>query len=505
MDKQKKKRPSGTPVSGKKRRRKRKQLTPLQKMQRKAKRLLHSVTEKLPVQRIVPWAAAAAAFILIVMVIGMNTAGAKLRRKVIAETAHYRVTAAVFSCCFRQYADNYLTAAEASGNQFVYDPARPLNEQEYSNGETWYDLLFDNTLSSVKNQLRLCEAAFAAGFSLDAAQLQKCEDLANADDLARYPKGVKRADLLEAAKLSVLSSAYRDHVLDGITVSEDEIVSYYTEHQIDYHTASVLAYTFQWDPESVIAGDTAEQDAALRAAEGLAACTDQQSFNEFVFRYLTDQKQIPRSEAEQIAAELTITKFVRDYPADVRSWLEEGAERGATLQSGKTDQCTKTVYMLRDVPAPDESKTVDFRVIYLSTADSGSNENASAFAEKLKDNITAAGGTSEAFAEQALAHSEDAASYANGGLVSGYSAAQTAYGDEVAAWCFDRNRQHGDMMIAELQEGAVLVYYEQANEDSGWKNQVREDLYQAKNSAFTQECAQYEVKDLEQNYKYIRI
>ena len=507
MDNQMKKRPPGTPAGGqrRRRRRKRKPLTPLQKFQRKAKRFLHSIPEKIPVQRIVPWAIAAAALILIVMVIGMNTAGAKLRRKVVAETAHYRVTAAVFSCCFRQYADNYLAAAEANGNQSVYDPARPLNEQEYSNGETWYDFLFDNTLSSVKNQLRLCEAALAEGFSLDAAQLQKCEELAKSDDLARYPKGVKRSDLLEAAKLSALAAAFRDHMHDRIVISEDEITSYYTEHQIEYHTASVLAYTFQWDPESVIAGDTAEQDAALRAAEGLAACTDQQAFNEFVFRYLTDQKQMPRGEAEQIAAELTVTKFVRDFPADVRSWLEEGAKRGATLQSGKTDQCTRTVYMLRDEPAPDESKTVDFRVIYLSAADFDGIENASAFAQELQTEIAAAGGTSEAFAEQALAYSEDAASYANGGLVSGYSAAQTAYGDEIAAWSFDRNRQHGDMVIAELQEGAVLVYYEQANEDSGWKNQVRADLYQAKINAFTQECAQYEVNVLEQNYKYIRV
>ena len=66
-------------------------------------------------------------------------------------------------------------------------------------------------------------------------------------------------------------------------------------------------------------------------------------------------------------------------------------------------------------------------------------------------------------------------------------------------------KKTGDMMIAELQEGTVLVYYEQANEDSGWKNQVRADLYQAKINAFTQECAQYEVNVLEQNYKYIRV
>ena len=73
MDNQMKKRPPGTPAGGqrRRRRRKRKPLTPLQKFQRKAKRFLHSIPEKIPVQRIVPWAIAAAALILIVMVLNL--------------------------------------------------------------------------------------------------------------------------------------------------------------------------------------------------------------------------------------------------------------------------------------------------------------------------------------------------------------------------------------------------------------------------------------------------
>ena len=476
----------------------------MKKLGEKMQPALQKLQSVLPMNRLVPIAGAAAAVILLIVVISMNTATSKMRRKVVAETAHYRVTAAVFSVCFRQYADSYLAAAEAEGSGNIYDPKIPLTEQEYSNGETWYDMFFDNTLSRVKNDLRVCEAARAADYELDSAQLEACENRVRTDDLSRYPKGIRESDLLEAAKISALAEAYRQQVRDRITVSEEEIDQYYAEHGIEYYTASVLSYTFQWDAERVLAGDPAEQEAALRAAEGLAACSNQQDFTEYVYRYLTDQKKLDRSEAEQIAADLVTTGFVQSYPADVRTWLESGAQRGDTVALGKTGQCTKTVYMLRDVPTPDESKTVDIRVIELGAAGFGSAEEAAEFALELQNEVTAAGGTSEAFAERALEYSEDTASYANGGLISGYSAVRTDYGDEIAAWSFDRVRQHGDMTVAVLPDSAVLVYFECANEDTGWKNQVREDIYQNKLSGFTQECARYEVEITEQNYKYIK-
>lgn len=433
----------------------------------------------------------------------LNSGSGAARHKIIAETEHFQVTAAMFSCYFRQCADSYLSYAEANSGMDVFDPAVSLKEQEYSNGKTWYDQFMDNTMGSVQKNLQLCEAAYAAGFSLDDEQLERCDNIVASDDLSRYQKGVRKSDLLDATKITVLASQYQKKAENDISVSDEEIEAYYQENQADYLTASVMGYSFPWSPEGMLNGDTTDHDAAFEAAEGLAKCKTQQEFSDYVYRYLTNEKKLERAEAEQVAAGLTITKFMRDFPDYVRSWIEGGAKRGDTQTFPQENQCYTTVYLLRDEPAPDDSRTVDFRVIYLSSADYDGAENAEAFANELRGEVEAAGGTSEAFAEQAYQYSEDAATYPNGGLVSGYSASRTTYGEEITAWAFDRERKQGDMTVVVRSGAVLLAYFEGANAETGWHNQVRDDLYAKKNDEFTQQYQQYAVTVSEKNYKYI--
>lgn len=449
-----------------------------------------------------------AALIALIFVGGtrmIRNSGILLRSKVIAETEHYQVTAAMFACYFRQCADSYLAAAENNTELAVYDTEVSLKEQEYSSGKTWFEQFTDNTMISVQSNLQLCEAAYAAGYALNEEQLERCKTIAEQDDLSRYQKGVRVEDLEEATKLTVLAQEYQNEVRSQMTVSEDEISSYYQEHRSEYLTASLLGYSFPWSAESMMSEDSTEIDAAIAAANGLAECKTQQEFTEYVYRYLTDTKGLTRETAEQMAADLIITSFVRDFPADVQTWLLAGAKRGETKVLTGANQLYASVYMLREEPAADESKTVDFRVIYMSEAEFDGIENTVAMAEKLLDEVAENENTSQAFAEFAYQYSEDSSSYANGGLVSGYSSVRTSYGDETAAWVFDRERQQGDMTMIQRGSAVLLLYFEGVNPDTGWENQVREDLYSSKVSAFRQQYSQYEVTLHEKNYKYILV
>lgn len=453
-------------------------------------------------------AACAGGAALIVLVFGggsvlLRNSGILLRRKVVAETEHYQVTAAMFACYFRQCADSYLAAAEANSDLAVYDPDISLKEQDYSEGKTWFEQFAENTMISVQSNLQLCEAAYAEGYTLNEEQLARCKTIAEQADYSRYQKGVRAEDLEEATKLTVLAQEYQSEVRAQLTVTEDEISTHYQEHRSEYLTASVLGYSFPWSAESMLSGDTAEIDAATETANGLAECKTQQEYTEYVYRYLTETKGMTRTEAEQIAADLIITTFVRDFPEEVQSWMLNGAKHGETMVLSGTNQLYASVYMLREAPAPDESKAVDFRVIYLSAAEFDGIENTVAMAETLRDEVAQNDDTAQAFAEFAYQYSEDSASYANGGLVSGYSSSRTAYGDETAAWVFDRERQQGDMTIIQRTGAVLLLYYEGVNPDTGWENQVREDLYNSKVSEFRQRYSQYEVTLHEKNYKYI--
>ncbi|MBR4199856.1 MAG: hypothetical protein IKQ91_01085 [Oscillospiraceae bacterium] len=451
-------------------------------------------------------AAAAVLVLLSAVWVIRNHTPAALHHKVIAESDHYEVTAAMFACYFRQCADNYLHTAEGSPDLPVYDPQISLKDQEYSRGVTWYDYFTDRTMRSVKSNLQLCEAAYKADFSLSKQQRARCKAIAAQEDLSRYQKGVRLRDLEAATCLTLLAQEYQNAVRDQITITDDEVSTYYQAHQSELLTASVLSYSFPWDPETTLAGDTTEYDAAVNAANKLAACKTQQEFTDFVFRYLTETKGISRTDAEQLAGELTVTKFVRDFPSDVQAWLRGDAVRGSTMLLPKNDQYCISVYFLREEPQADHARTVDFRLIALSGSQNASeSRTARKRAAELRDEISAEApdAQSQAFADRAFEFSEDAESYTNGGLISGYSSVRTAYGAEAAAWLFDRERQHGDMTIAEHNGTVLLLFFEGSNEKTGWENQVCEDIFSSKVREFAESCTKHEIAVNEKNYRYI--
>ena len=467
------------------------------------RRLAEEARRKKQLMKIAGIGGAAAVVLIAGICIMRNTGSSALRHKVIAETEHYDVTAAMFACYFRQCADSYLKYAQQDSSLSVYDPKVSLKEQEYSNGVTWYDLFVDNTMSTVKNNLQLAEAALAEGYTLTDAEEADVQRIVKEADLSRYQKGVRRSDLEKATRLTILADSYHTAATDRIEVNDEEVNSYYQAHQGEYLTASVLAYSFPWNPEGIITGDYAEHDAAIERANALGECKTQQEFTDYIFHYLVDEKSIERSEAEQMAADVTITQTIKEYPADVQEWIKGGAKRGETFVWPREDQCYASVYMLRDEPAADESKTVDFRVIYMSAADFDGIDNTVKIIEELKEEVSAAEDPSAAFAELAGEYSEDVATYTNGGLVSGYSATRTTYGDEISAWAFDRERQHGDMTVVARTGAAILAFFEGTNDGTGWENQVRNDLYQSKLDAFSESCTANEVTVHEKNYKYI--
>lgn len=432
-----------------------------------------------------------------------NTGSNALRNKVVAETDHYQVTAAMFACYFRQCADSYLRYAERDSEMSVFDTGVSLKEQEYSNGVTWYDLFLDNAMSSVKTNLQYAEKAYDEGFVLSEEDEATVQELTDKADLDRYQKGVRRSDLEKATRLTILANSYQKAAMEQISVSEDEVNSFYQEHQDDYLMVSALAYSFPWSPESILEGDNTEHDAAIEHAEELGKCRDQKAFSDYVYHYLTEEKEMERAEAEQIAANLTITDMAKDFPDGVQEWIGGGAKPGETFVWPREDQLYASVYLLRSEPAADESRTVDIRVIYLSAADYASIEETEEAAEMIQEDVRAAEDPSEMFASIAQSYSGDTKTSANGGLVTGYSAAQTAYGDEISAWAFDRERQHGDMTVSSRTGGVMLAFFEGQNDKTGWENQVENDIYQQKVTAFSEDCTAREVAVKEKNYKYI--
>ena len=450
----------------------------------------------------------AGAAAVIAAVLGIRYAvthsGSAMRKQVVAETEHYQVTAAMLACYFKQCEESYLAYAAGDSGIAVFDENKSLREQQYSEEQTWFDMLMDKTMETVRMNLQLCETAYQAGFTLSDDEIADCQRIGEQMEQGRYQSGVTPEDVAKTAEINILAANYQSSVRDSIEITDEQIRDHYDAHRNEYLNVSTLGYTFTWDPAGIVNGDYAEHDAAVEAAQALSKCKTQQEYSEFVFKYLTEVKDVEKTDAEQIAADLTITKTISSYPEEVQSWVLNGAQPNECTLLLHEDACSAQVYMLREKPAPDESKTVDIRVLYLTAADYDGIENAVAFANELKDQAAKAEDPSVEFASLAYEYSEDAETYPNGGLVSGYSASRTTYGDEISAWAFDRERKKGDMIISERTTGVMLVFFEGANTQSGWQNQVRQDMYDQAITAFTERYQAHEVKVYEENFKYIR-
>lgn len=443
---------------------------------------------------------------VVVLAFGIHalTGAGSLRKKVAVETDHYQVTAAMLACYFKQCEESYLAYAAGDSGIAVFDETKSLREQQYNDEQTWFDMIMDNTMKTVQTNLKLCEAAYQAGFVMSDEDEETCRQIGEQMEQGRYQKGVTGEDAAQAARMNILAESYQQSVRDSISITDDQIQSYFDAHQDDYLNVSTLGYTFTWDPEGIVSGDYAEHDAAIAAAEALSKCKTQQEYQEYVFKYLTERKDVPREDAEQIAGDLGISKTVGNYPDEVQEWVHGGAKRNACILLQHEESCSASVYMLREDPAPDESKTVNIRVLYLTAADYDGIENAVSFANDLKAEVEAAENKSDKFASLAYEYSEDAETYPNGGLVNGYSAARTTYGDEISAWAFDRERQTGDMFLSERTTGVILAFFESVNAQCGWQNEVREDLYNQALSDFNTTCESYEVTVHEKTFNLIK-
>ncbi|MCQ2417655.1 MAG: peptidyl-prolyl cis-trans isomerase [Oscillospiraceae bacterium] len=422
---------------------------------------------------------------------------------VILETENFKVDAAMFSCYFQQCENSYLEYAEGNDSMPMFDADTSLRNQQYSEEQTWFDMFMENTLQSVEANLRVCEAAHAANYELDEETKQQCKTAAEETDLSQYPGGITTDDLERAMQLTFLAQKFQEQMNQDAEYSDQEIEAYFDANRENYLTASVMAYSFPWDPQGIIAEDYTEYNAAITNANNMMDCRNEQEFKEYVYQYLTEEKELSETEASNMSEDLMITNFVSGFPAAVQEWLNGDAAENETWMHLKEEQCSTTVYMLRQKPFLDTADTVDFRIIFLSAGQADQLENVEAMAEQIQEYVQFSESPSETFASYAQQYSADSATKNKGGYVKGYSECRTTYGDEITEWAFDDSRKAGDMAIISRSSAVILAYFEQKNGEAGWKSAVENDLQTNRYNEYTALRDSFEITRHEDQYQNI--
>lgn len=409
-----------------------------------------------------------------------------LHRRTAVESLHYKVSQAELGAFFQQCVESYDAWAATSDSIETYDPNVSLKKQNYSDGDTWYNMLMSTTLNNVQSILQMCEAAYDAGFTLPESEEAAAMEEAAVIDLSRCPNGTTLEDAENACRLRHIAISYQQAATDAISITDDEIAAAFEANRANYVEWEMLCSVLSYKGAETDAEDPTLRNEAKANAEALQNLHTEEEFRALAETFLTE---------DQTPDSLLSSGTGYSYPDQVRNWVlgDEPPKVGDCLMLELPDSQQYQVWQLRTLPARDESDTVDLRVCVLTAESYVDLDSAKAEAERLMEQCTADGGTWENFGDIAAAYSEDAQTYPDGGALKGFSARRSAYGDKLTAWAFDASRKPGDMTVCVEDDFVVLGFFEEDNPRKAWEYYVYKALYSSKTNEIQTTAAAHSV------------
>lgn len=428
----------------------------------------------------------------------VQESGVLMQTRVAAETDHYKVTNAMYCYFYDQCYNSYLSYFEDPAD-IEFDTSKKLRDQEASEGTTWHDFFVENTNVVVETMLQYCETAYRADFTLTDEQIAECAEKAAKLDRSKMPAGVREEDMQKAMELELLAGTYYNQFVDAISITDEDVNSYYEKNKAKYLTWDMLCYTIAYDDSSANSSNTVlTKDEAASYAQELSGVSGQDGFKKYVRDFLINVKQKTEQDADNMVNAMKLSTNGSSYSAAVSDWvLEESPAIGDTFIYQEEGQTSYQVYMLISEPVRNESDAVDFRTLVLFNANHDGEDGAMKQAERLMDELEENGADETAFSKLAMSNSEDSKTFQTGGLVTAYAADRTTYGTKIVEWLFDESRKPGDRTIISdpgLSSGVVmLAYYVQDNPKTVWENQVYDDIYAAELAVLEDEKKLYRV------------
>ncbi len=434
----------------------------------------------------------------------IQNSGYLLRKKAALTSDNYSISAATFTYFFNYEYQNFINNNSSYLTYYGLDVETDLRDQETSDGTVWFDYFASNTQNALTEILYLAEKAKAEGMDLGDEENKQLEEFeksveegAKEQDLSIdeyistiYGKGVKKSDVIDGLKLSMLATKFYNEKIASVEYSDDDINEYYNDHKNDFLYVDYKFYTFNSATTSEMTDDekNAENAKAKAYAERLMKATDEKTFDSILTDILKEMGK--DDESIETAIDSTYTaKSTYDSEFSVSKWaFDEGAKVGESklYENGSA----YSVYMLYKGPYRDESETRSVRHILVTADTYETDEKAKAKAEEILKELEDGGNTIEKFEELVTKYSEDTGSVSTGGLYEDFKE-----GDMVAEfedWCFDTSRKEADTGIVKTDYGYHIMYFVGKGEqvwktsvDSAIKDEAYTALYEKIKEEFT--------------------
>lgn len=413
----------------------------------------------------------------------IKDSGVLLRRRAAVSSEHNSVDCAMLSVYMYRYYNDYITANSSS---LRFDINLPLKEQSYSSdGSTsWFDYFSGKAVEDASKYLALKESADTAGFTLTERELDAVKKKAALLDPKDYGRGVNAEDIERALELETIALRYEEELKYTCIPSEEDIEKEYSENKTNYETVSFRSYSVIYASGDANKSDDKSQnqesiyhypeksDAKL-SAEDLALCKNEEEFILWVSKYTSII--IEGTLPEDIEKSVKLTENYKYTKGDLSKWAfsEDRKAFDTYIEEDEKNNCY-TVYMLTKPAEKDTSSTVNIRHILLTAELSGlSDQDMNIALAEIYESIRASESKETLFAENALIYSNDNDSAYGGGLYA--DLVKGTMPNEFDAWCFDSERQNGDMQIVRTSYGWHLMYYIGQGEPV-WKARVISEL-----------------------------
>ncbi len=329
---------------------------------------------------------------------------------------------------------------------YFFNPQTPLDEQQYTEDQTFADYVKEYTETSFVTLTSLYNEAKANGYELPQeyydsidAEWESLKLNAKAGGFTvgnylemNYGRGVNEDVFRSMYERYYYAFTYAQQVRDSEEVSSEEVDAYYSENKDSFDTVSYKSY--------YINAAAAEGEDAAEALENAKAEAKE---------VLEGTKEVEFTEARY-----SVKGNINGLYAD---WLYDDARVAGDKEIFASETA---VYVVEFVEKNDlHYNTVDVRHVLVApsdTADETAWQEALAAAEDYKAEWEEAGATEEAFADLAGKYSVDS-SATNGGLYENVFKGQMV--SEFEDWCFDSARKSGDVEIIKTSYGYHIMYF----------------------------------------------
>lgn len=371
-----------------------------------------------------------------------------------------------YSTLLYQTYNNIMTYYGESASSLL-DPNKPLDQQKYSDKQSWADYFKETTLSNLQQTAILCNAAKSANFKQPDSVKKEIDTIIdgykstyknngyptlNAFLEANFGKGVTESVMRKSLENAYLASNYKKE-LDKKTYSAAELDDYYAKNKDSLDAITYRAYHVDAVADNAD-GTISEQAiaASKTTADKIAAAKSETEFTNLVYQNAPTDK---KSTYESPSATLNNAQRASSFSTYFKDWLLDSSRKQGDTTSIKTDKGSFALYYISRSDNRYNMKKV--RHILISVEDFTDKTKADAALKTANDllNTWKSGEKTDAsFAALAATNSADNAD--QGGY---YEFARGQMVPEFENWSYDPSRKAGDTGIVKTEYGYHIMYF----------------------------------------------